>query len=127
MNKYGRTAGTPWKIGAISTAKWSGVSLREVLNLAGYDEDFVDSNNIKHVQFSAADGMTASVPVDVVLGRKSEVLLAFEMNDEELPAAHGYPLRVVVPGHVGVRNVKWVNKIVLSDEESVGPWQRGMA
>lgn len=62
-----------------------------------------------------------------ILGRRSEAMLAYEMNDEELPAAHGYPLRVVVPGHVGVRNVKWVNKIVLSDEEAQGPWQRGMA
>ena len=54
-----------------------------------------------------------------------KALLAYEMNDQELPAAHGYPLRAIVPGHVGVRNVKWVNKIVLSDQESEGPWQRG--
>jgi sulfite oxidase len=54
-------------------------------------------------------------------------MLAWEMNDEPIPAAHGFPLRVIVPGHVGVRNVKWVNKIVLSKEEAPGPWQRGMA
>jgi len=37
------------------------------------------------------------------------------------------PLRAIVPGHVGVRNVKWLNGIVISDVEAPGPWQRGMA
>jgi DMSO/TMAO reductase YedYZ molybdopterin-dependent catalytic subunit len=37
------------------------------------------------------------------------------------------PLRAVVPGHVGVRNVKWLTGLVLSSEEAPGPWQRGMA
>ena len=41
--------------------------------------------------------------------------------------AHSAPLRAIVPGHVGVRNAKWLNGIVLSDEEAPGPWQRGMA
>jgi len=49
------------------------------------------------------------------------------MNDSPLPAQHGYPLRVVVPGHVGVRNVKWLKEIRLSHEEAHGGWQRGMA
>lgn len=40
---------------------------------------------------------------------------------------HRAPLRAVVPGHVGVRNVKWLNGVVLSSEEAPGPWQRGMA
>ena len=127
MNPYGRTAGTPWNIGAISNAHWGGVSVRDLLKFLGFDEDYADANNIKHVQFESVDGMTASVPVDAILGRRSQALLAFEMNEEELPPAHGFPIRVVVPGHVGVRNVKWVNRIILSDEESMGPWQRGMA
>ena len=127
MNPYGRTAGTPWNIGAISNAYWGGVSVRDLLTSLGFDEDYADANNIKHVQFESVDGMTASVPVDTILGRRSQALLAFEMNEEELPPAHGFPVRVVIPGHVGVRNVKWVSRIILSDEESMGPWQRGMA
>ena len=91
------------------------------------DEDYAEAHNIKPIHFESEDGMAASVPIDVVLNRRSQVLLAFEMNEEELPPAHGFPVRVVVPGHVGVRNVKWVNRIILSDEESKGPWQRGMA
>jgi sulfite oxidase len=50
------------------------------------------------------------------------------MNDcDELPRDHGYPLRVIVPGHVGVRNVKWLSKIKLCSEEADGPWNRGIA
>lgn len=49
------------------------------------------------------------------------------MNGEALPRDHGYPLRAVVPGHVGVRNVKWVTEVVASPEEAAGPWQRGIA
>jgi len=114
-------------VGALGTAKWGGVILRDVLKAAGVDEDALDSAGIKHVQFSSIDGLTASVPIDRVMSRRSEVLLAWQMNGEPLPAAHGFPLRVIVPGHVGVRNVKWINKISLSKEEATGPWQRGMA
>lgn len=46
------------------------------------------------------------------------------MNDKPLPRDHGFPVRVVVPGHVAARAVKWVNKIVVSDEESTTSWQR---
>lgn len=46
------------------------------------------------------------------------------MNGEELPRDHGYPIRVVVPGVVGARNVKWLGKIILSKEESHSHWQR---
>ena len=49
------------------------------------------------------------------------------MNGQPIPPQHGKPVRIIVPGHVGVRNVKWLSKIVLSNEESQGPWQRGMS
>lgn len=52
------------------------------------------------------------------------MLLAFEMNGKELPKDHGYPLRVVAPGIVGARNVKWVHKVHASREESQGHWQQ---
>lgn len=44
-----------------------------------------------------------------------------------MPPKHGFPLRVIVPGHAGIRNVKWVKEIRLSSEEAEGTWQRGMA
>jgi sulfite oxidase len=46
--------------------------------------------------------------MSVILDPLNEAILAYEMNGEPLPLEHGYPLRVVVPGTVGVRNAKWV-------------------
>ena len=46
------------------------------------------------------------------------------MNGETLPLDHGFPVRVVVPGHVAARSVKWLDRIVLSDDESYSHWQR---
>ena len=46
------------------------------------------------------------------------------MNDETLTSDHGYPLRVIVPGTIGARSVKWVNRIILSDEEADSHWQK---
>jgi len=40
-----------------------------------------------------------------------DVILAYEMNDTEIPRDHGYPLRLIVPGFVGVRNLKWLKEI----------------
>jgi sulfite oxidase len=46
--------------------------------------------------------MRASIPIEKAMARHGDVILAYEMNGEPLPADHGYPLRAVVPGHVGV-------------------------
>jgi sulfite oxidase len=134
MTALERTNGSSWEISAISTAKWTGVKLRDVLYSLGITEDslYGDEDNenkplIKHVHFVSADGLEASIPVRKALSRFGDVLLAYEMNDEELTRKHGYPLRAIIPGHVGVRNVKWVKAIRLSSEEAQGPWQRGMA
>eukprot|EP00596_Hydrurales_sp_CCMP1899_P000671 CAMPEP_0119043770 /NCGR_PEP_ID=MMETSP1177-20130426/25875_1 /TAXON_ID=2985 /ORGANISM="Ochromonas sp, Strain CCMP1899" /LENGTH=520 /DNA_ID=CAMNT_0007012659 /DNA_START=289 /DNA_END=1851 /DNA_ORIENTATION=+ len=128
MNEVGKTNGSPWGIAAISNAEWEGVRLLDVLRAAGYgDEEALAEAGIKHVQFMAAEGMEASIPLHKAMDLYGDVLLAYEMNGETLSPSHGYPIRVVVPGHAGVRNVKWLTGITLSAEESQGPWQRGMS
>lgn len=52
----------------------------------------------------------ASIPVEKALDPHGEVILAYEMNGEPIPRDHGYPIRVIVPGVVGARNVKWLGK-----------------
>ncbi|KAI1440531.1 Oxidoreductase, molybdopterin-binding domain-containing protein [Annulohypoxylon stygium] len=124
MTRYAKkTNGLQWTVGAISCAKWEGVRLRDVLADAGLSlED--PGEDARHVQFSGLEAYGASIPISTILDPMGDVLLAFKMNDEPLPRDHGFPVRVIVPGHVAARCVKWVNKIVVSDEESTTTWQR---
>jgi sulfite oxidase len=128
LDKLEKTSGIGWGTGAVSNAEFTGVPLADVLKSVGLgDPEACRRKNVKHVQFQAADGMQSSIPIESALDLFGNVLLAYEMNGEPLPAEHGFPCRVVVPGHVGVRNVKWVTNIVASSEEAEGPWQRGIA
>jgi sulfite oxidase len=109
----------PWGTEAVSTAEWSGVPLREVLAAAGPKAE------ARHAAFLGLDdterhghrfNFGGSIPLDKAL--EPEVLLADTMNGEPLPAVHGAPLRVVVPGYIGARSVKWVSRITLQETPS---------
>ncbi|KAM3620696.1 uncharacterized protein V6R79_000712 [Siganus canaliculatus] len=128
MNKVKQVKGLNWGIAAISNATWGGARLRDVLLAAGYVPDVARS--ARHVQFEGLDrdvtgtSYGASIPLNKAVAEDGDVLLAYEMNGEELPADHGFPVRVVVPGTVGARNVKWLGKIIVSEEESSSHWQQ---
>ncbi|XP_012696563.1 sulfite oxidase, mitochondrial [Clupea harengus] len=128
MNAVKQVKGLNWGIAAISNATWSGARLRDVLLHAGFGPEV--ASKAQHVQFEGLDrdvtGTTygASIPLGKAVSEVGDVLLAYEMNGEEIPPDHGYPVRVVVPGTVGARNVKWLGKIVISEEESKSHWQQ---
>ncbi|KAI0599111.1 Oxidoreductase, molybdopterin-binding domain-containing protein [Biscogniauxia sp. FL1348] len=124
MTRYAKkTNGLQWTVGAISCAKWEGVRLRDVLADAGLSLSD-PGEDAQHVQFSGLEAYGASIPIMSAIDPRGDVLLAFKMNDAPLPPDHGFPVRVIVPGHVAARCVKWVNKITVSDEESNTTWQR---
>lgn len=129
-----KTMGLQWDIGAISTAKWSGARLKDVLQYAyrygagpQLTRESARGLGIHHVIFKSVDGLEASIPSVKALDELGDCVLAWEMNGEPIPPEHGFPLRVIVPGVVGVRNVKWLSHIVLSDVEAEGAWQRGIS
>lgn len=118
-----QTAGLPWGIGAISNAEWTGVRLRDVLRDAGLSVDD-PPDNVKHVQFLGSEAYGSSIPIEKVLDVYGDVMLVYAMNGEPLTPDHGYPIRVLVPGYVAARSVKWISKIILSDDESSSQWQQ---
>lgn len=118
-----------------NTYPGGGVKLRDVLEDCGWDVDALalgekmPPDGVKHVQMEGYDqdetGYTygGSFPVEKAVDGLGEVILAYEMNGEELPRDHGYPVRMLIPGHVGARQVKWLHKINLSNEESKKSYQ----
>ncbi|KAG7200855.1 hypothetical protein KM043_003220 [Ampulex compressa] len=118
--------GLSWGIGAIGNATWSGARLCDVLKDLGINED-----DYAHVQFEGHDldpsgtPYGASIPISRAMDPRADVILAYEMNGQPISRDHGFPIRVVVPGVVGARNVKWLARIVVSKDESPSQWQQG--
>jgi len=126
LNAVEPVAGMTWHQGAVGNAEWTGVRLADILEWAGAPEG-VDL----HVVFESADAVAvsgrhtcfgASIPLAKALS--PEVLIAFEMNGGPLTREHGFPFRVVVPGYIGARSVKWLTSISIEDQPSDNYFQQ---
>ncbi len=115
-----------WGIEAIGTAEWAGVRLGDILKAAG-----LRSDQARHAAFLGLDTIRrdgereaygSSIPMDKALS--CEALLAYEMNGADLPRPHGSPLRVVVPGYIGARSVKWLSEIIIQQAPSENYFQQ---
>jgi DMSO/TMAO reductase YedYZ molybdopterin-dependent catalytic subunit/rhodanese-related sulfurtransferase/glyoxylase-like metal-dependent hydrolase (beta-lactamase superfamily II) len=118
--------GEPWRLGAVSTAEWTGVPLVEVLERVGILPAATE------VVFRGADQgplpgrpgpvyFERSLAVDTALD--ADALIAYAMNGEALPVQHGYPVRLVVPSWYGVASVKWLTGIELTQCPFAGYFQ----
>jgi DMSO/TMAO reductase YedYZ molybdopterin-dependent catalytic subunit len=101
----------------ISTGEFVGVSLRELLALAGPQAAGT------WVAFKARDGYAESLPMNAIQSAP-EILVAYELDGAPLPEAHGYPARMVIPGHYGMKGPKWLDSISVVDHESGGYWEQ---
>lgn len=91
LNEVRKTSGNAWGIGAISTAEWTGVRLRDVLAASGVaTEAQRASGAVAHVQFEGDDGTRASIPVEKAVSAMGDVVLAYEMNGEALPRSANF-------------------------------------
>ncbi len=101
----------------ISNAKWRGVPLRAILEMAGADL------STRKLAFRCADGYMTSILMADAL--HPDTLLAYEMNGERLPPKHGFPARLLVGGLYGMKNPKWITRLEPLDH-FLGYWeQRG--
>lgn len=109
--------GTPWLNDAAGNAVWQGTSLAGLLDLAGPLPGAID------VVSQGADlaSMRRGLPLHVA--RDPDVLIVYAMNDAPLPAAHGGPVRLLVPGWAGIASTKWLNRLEVWDRPFTGEYQ----
>jgi DMSO/TMAO reductase YedYZ molybdopterin-dependent catalytic subunit len=124
-----KAKGVPWHLGAVGNAEWAGVPLAVVLERAGLRDAAVE------VVLEGADkGEIAADPkppgeihfarsLPLAKARRPEVLLAYRMNGEDLPATHGFPLRLIVPGWYGMASIKWLRRLIVTDRPFNGFFQ----
>ena len=111
--------GIQWGKGAVSTARFSGPRLRDVLQRAA-----VKSSG-KHVMFRGLDEVPGKVPpfirsIPIEKALDSDTLLATHMNGAALTQHHGFPARALVPGWIGAASCKWLTEIKVLENEFVG-------
>ena len=100
----------------MSNANWTGVPLKSLLEAAG------PRSNAVEVLLRGADGYTDTIPLAKALDPTT--LVVFQMNGEPLPRIHGFPVRLIVPGMYGEKNVKWVTGIEVVDHDAKGFYEQ---
>jgi DMSO/TMAO reductase YedYZ molybdopterin-dependent catalytic subunit len=110
-----RVAGAQWQNGAMGNARWTGVRLRDVLDRAGIKAGAVAvrSSGLDDPVVQAAPKFMK--PLDIDHARDGEVMLAFQMNGEQLPLLNGFPMRLIVPGWYSDYWVKMLSNIEVLD------------
>ena len=129
--------GEPWGDYAVSTARWTGARLRDVLEQAQPTADGVE------VRFEGADhgpyhlapvladtnrddlAFVRSLALEHATDPAAEILIAYEMNGEPLTPDHGAPFRLIVPHWYAVASVKWLKRIDVLTEPYAGEFQTG--
>lgn len=106
--------GTPWIRGAVGCSEWTGVRLRDVLKAAGLKETAVYTGNYGADLIGSGKPFSRGIPIEKAMDEHT--LIAFKMNGEDLPAAHGFPARLIVPGWIGSSMQKWLNRIWIRDQ-----------
>lgn len=112
--------GTQWATGAAGCVAWTGVPLKQVIDkLGGYKAglNYITSTGGEDLP-EGLDPQKVVVERSVPLRALDHAILAWEMNDEPLPLAHGGPLRMVIPGYFGVNNVKYVKRVAFTEGQT---------
>ncbi|MDC8785223.1 SorT family sulfite dehydrogenase catalytic subunit [Roseateles koreensis] len=115
-----KPSGTPWTVGAAGCVVWTGVPVRQVVELLGGalpGMPFMTSTG-GEVLPAGIDPKSVMVERSVSAQAMGEALLAWELNGQPIPLAHGGPLRLIVPGYQGVNQIKYIKRLAFTAQES---------
>lgn len=123
QNMVKQSIGFNWGSAAVSTSVWKGVPLRYVLKRCGI---FTRTKGALHVCFEGAEDLPGgggskygtSIKREFALDPARDIILAFMQNGERLAPDHGFPVRMIIPGFIGGRMVKWLKRIIVTPKES---------
>jgi DMSO/TMAO reductase YedYZ molybdopterin-dependent catalytic subunit len=116
----GKPSGTRWQTGAAGCVMWAGVPVSEVIKaLGGVSAGMVYMTGTGGEKLPAGiDPNAVIVERSVPIAAMQEAMLAWEMNGEPMPLAHGGPLRLIVPGYSGVNNIKYIKRLAFTKEQT---------
>src|SRR5437763_6570556 len=123
-----KVKGVQWGLGAVGTAEWTGVPLATLLDRAEVKP------GAREVILEGADGGVLEDPKrpsgkvqfarSIPLAKaRTDVLLAYQMNGNDLPPQHGFPLRAIVPGWYAMASIKWLQRVIVTDRPFTGYYQ----
>jgi len=122
-----KVKGVQWGLGAVGNAEWTGVPLSVLLDRAGV------KSTAREIILEGADRGKPEDPKSppgemnfarsIPMKKASDVLLAYKMNDVDLPAENGFPVRAIVPGWYAVASIKWLQRIIVTDKIFNGYYQ----
>ncbi len=123
-----KVKGVQWGLGAVGTAEWTGVPLSALLDgrLSGQTRGKSFSKELMAVLLEDPKSppgtlrFSRSIPLEKA---RRDVLLAYRMNGKDLPAEHGFPVRAIVPGWYAMASIKWLQRIIVSEEQFTGYYQ----
>lgn len=123
QNMVKQTKGFNWGPAAVGTSVWRGTKLCDVLRRCGI---YSKKKGALHVCLDGGEMLPGgggsrygtSISVDVALDESQDILLAYMQNGNLLEPDHGFPVRMIIPGYIGGRMVKWLTRIEVTDKES---------
>ncbi|KAL6525163.1 Nitrate reductase [NADH] 1 [Orobanche minor] len=123
QNMVKQTIGFNWGAAGISTSVWRGVPLRAVLERCGI---MSRKSGALNVCFEGAEDLPGgggskygtSLRKEIAMDSSRDIILAYMQNGERLSPDHGFPVRMIIPGFIGGRMVKWLKRIVVATQES---------
>jgi DMSO/TMAO reductase YedYZ molybdopterin-dependent catalytic subunit len=101
----------------LDSQKWEGVHLKEIFSKVKI------SPKAKYVTFHATGGKYwDSLSIEEAL--EPDTMLAYRINDKNLPSENGFPLRLIIPRMYAYKGAKWVERIVFTEKQETGYWEK---